>query len=63
VPTLSIHRAFVVRLYDDVDLPSGRIGGQVEHVLSGEGGEFRSVEELLRLMRQALCGRPPNEMA
>lgn len=52
--TLSIHRAFLVRLYEDVDPASGRIGGQVEHVLSGDGGEFNSSEELLWLMRQAL---------
>ncbi|HKE82400.1 MAG TPA: hypothetical protein VKB50_01530 [Vicinamibacterales bacterium] len=52
--TLSIHRAFVVRLYAGIDPASGCIGGQVEHVLSGDGGEFKSIEELLQLMHRAL---------
>ena len=46
--TLSIHRSFVVRLYPGVDLDAGDISGRVEHVVSGETKEFRSVGELLR---------------
>jgi hypothetical protein len=46
--TLSIHRSFVVRLYPGVDLDAGEISGRVEHIVSGETKEFRSVGELLR---------------
>ncbi len=52
--TLSIHRSFIVRLYPGVDPDTredaGEISGWVEHVVSGEAGEFRSVEELLRFI-------------
>jgi hypothetical protein len=51
---LSVHRAFVVRLHATFDPTSDSVSGLVEHVVSGAGGEFRSVEELLRLMRLAL---------
>jgi hypothetical protein len=51
---LSIHRSFVVRLYPSVDLDAGEISGWVEHVVSGEAVEFRSVEELLRFISQLL---------
>ena len=52
--TLSVHRAFVVRLHATFDPTSDSVSGLVEHVVSGAGGEFRSVEELLRLMRLVL---------
>ena len=52
--TLSIHRAFVVRLYADLDRAREQIRGQVEHVVSGEGGEFRSIDELVQFMSQVL---------
>jgi hypothetical protein len=54
---LSIHRAFVVRLYADHDPARERIGGQVEHVVSGEGAEFRSLEELVQFMSRVLKQR------
>ena len=44
---LSIHRSFVVRLYPGADPTAGEISGRVEHVVSGEGREFRSTAELL----------------
>ncbi len=50
----SVHRAFVVRLHATFDPASDSVSGLVEHVVSGAGGEFRSVEELLRLMRLVL---------
>jgi hypothetical protein len=53
--TLSIHRAFVVRLYDDLDLAHAR----VEHVVSGEGSEFHSADELLRFMGRPLRWSAP----
>ena len=52
--TLSVHRAFVVRLHAPFDPAIDSVSGLVEHVVSGSGGEFRSVEELLRLMRLVL---------
>jgi hypothetical protein len=55
--TLSIHRAFVVRLYADLDLAHGRASGQIEHVVTGEGSEFHSVDELLRFMNRVLDRR------
>jgi hypothetical protein len=54
VGTLSIHRAFVLRLYADPDLANERIHGLVEHVVTGEGGEFRSVGDLLRFIARVL---------
>jgi hypothetical protein len=57
--TLSIHRAFVVRLYDDLDLARDRVCGRVEHVVSGEGAEFHSADELLRFMERLLDARSP----
>lgn len=48
--TLSIHRSFVVRLYACADVDAGELSGLLEHVVSGETGEFRSVGELVRLM-------------
>jgi hypothetical protein len=55
---LSIHRSFIVRLYPGDDLEAGEISGRVEHVVSGEAGEFRSVEELLRFMAAGCAARP-----
>ena len=52
--TLSVHRTFVVRLHATFDPVGDCVSGLVEHVVSGSGGEFRSVEELLRLMRLVL---------
>jgi hypothetical protein len=52
--TLSVHRTFVVRLHATFDPAGDCVSGLVEHVVSGSGGEFRSVEELLRLMRLVL---------
>jgi hypothetical protein len=57
---LSIHRSFVVRLYPVGDLDAGEISGRVEHIISGEAGEFSSTQELLRLLSRLLraggCG-------
>ena len=61
--SLSIHRSFIVRVYPGVDLDAGEISGRVEHVVSGEAGEFRSVAELLcfigRLLRRVDSGSEP----
>ena len=58
---LSIHRSFILRLYQNVDLDAGKISGWVEHVVSGEAAEFRSLSDLIdfigRLLRRP---SPPN---
>jgi len=54
--TLSIHRSFVLRLHQGVDVEAGNISGRVEHIVSGEIMEFCSIHELLssiRLMMRA----------
>ena len=55
--SLSIHRSFVLRLYSGTGLDASEISGRVEHVVSGEAKEFRSVSDLLhsigQLLRQA----------
>jgi hypothetical protein len=55
--TLSIHRSFIVRLYPGVDLDAAKISGWVEHIVSGEAGEFRSVEDLLGFIRRLMCSK------
>ena len=57
--TLSIHRSFIVRLYPAADLDAANICGRIEHVISGEAGEFRSVEDLLVFVRRSLCPSDP----
>jgi hypothetical protein len=54
-PELTIHRAFVVHFYADWDRAE-RAGcrGRIEHVVSGDGGEFESLEDLLRFVRRVL---------
>lgn len=55
-PLLSIHRAFVVHLYADPDLVERDdcVRGRIEHVVSGEGGEFESIDGLLGFVRRVL---------
>jgi hypothetical protein len=52
--SLSIHRSFLLRLYPGSDLDAAEISGRVEHVVSGETKEFRSVTELLLSIGQLL---------
>ena len=51
---LSIHRSFILRLYQNVDLDAGRISGWVEHVVSGEASEFRSLSDLIDVIGRLL---------
>jgi hypothetical protein len=51
---LSIHRSFVLRLYPGADFDAAEISGRLEHVVSGEAKEFRSVADLLDSIRQLL---------
>jgi hypothetical protein len=52
--SLSIHRSFLLRLYRGSDLDAAEISGRVEHVVSGEAKEFRSVSDLLQSLGQLL---------
>lgn len=52
--TLSIYRAFVVRLYPDFNPGHGCVHGQVEHVVSGECDDFQSIDDLLRFVGRVL---------
>ena len=60
---LSVHRAFVVQLRADSQLPRGRCVGRVEHVVSGQATEFESCEELLAFFDRVLIQlqAEPNE--
>ncbi len=58
---LSIHRSFILRLYRGVDLDAGEISGLVEHVVSGEASEFRSVDDLLDFIGRFLPPTSPSE--
>ena len=49
---LSIHRAFVVHVRADADVALGQMSGRVEHVLSGHGIHFASVDDLLAFIAQ-----------
>lgn len=55
--TPSIHRSFVVRVYTNRFEPKG-ISGKVEHIVSGEAAEFRSMEELLEFFGRLLGNQP-----
>ena len=57
--SLSIHRSFVLRLYPSADFNAAEISGRVEHVVSGETQEFRSVSDLLRSIGQLLRRAEP----
>jgi hypothetical protein len=58
---LSIHRSFILRLYRGVDLDAREISGLVEHVVSGEASEFRSVDDLLDFIGRLLRPTNPSE--
>jgi len=58
---LSIHRAFVVHVRNDVDPVQRRISGRVEHVVSGQGAHFASLDELLQFIAQRLSSSQKKE--
>ena len=49
-----MRRAFVIQLYSEADLYPAKFVGRVEHVDSGRADGFRSVEELVRFISQAM---------
>jgi hypothetical protein len=52
---LSPYRAFVVQFQTETEVARGRVGGRVEHVVSGQATHFASVEELLAFIGQVLA--------
>jgi hypothetical protein len=44
-----------LRLYPGVDLDAGQISGRVEHAVSGDASEFRSVDDLIDFIRRLLA--------
>ena len=62
---LSVHWAFVVHLRTNTDIAQGQIAGRVEHVVSGQGAHFDSLEELLMFINQTLrtVRAPPRRKA
>lgn len=49
------HLAFVVRFVAGTASPDGSLAGRVEHVISGRGGRFESLEGLLGVVRGLLA--------
>jgi hypothetical protein len=60
---LPVQRAFVVQLHATADVAQARIGGRVEHVLSGQARHFHTLEELLTFMAQVLTTHEPTPEA
>jgi hypothetical protein len=52
---LSVHYAFVVHFRVNSEVARGRLAGRVEHVVSGQGTHFASLEELLAFIAQVLA--------
>jgi hypothetical protein len=53
-PSLPTNRAFVVQFRTQTTGVSPSYAGRVEHVVSGEGVRFQSLEELLAFMTRVL---------
>ena len=62
---LSVHWAFVVHFRTSSNVAHGQIAGRVEHVVSGQGVHFDSLEELLAFMNRVLASMraPPRRRA
>jgi hypothetical protein len=61
IGSLPVERAFVLQLEGDADLAAGRLGGRVEHVVSGRATRFRSLVQLLAFLGSATAS--PREEA
>ena len=57
--SLSIHRSFLLRLYAGNGIDTAENSGRLEHVVSGEAREFRSVSDLLHSIGQLLHRAEP----
>jgi hypothetical protein len=51
---LSVHRTFVVQFRAEIEEAPGLFAGRVEHVVSGQAAQFRSLEEWLVFVRRVL---------
>lgn len=51
---LSVHRAFVVQFQSDTAVEQGYLAGRVEHVVTGQAADFRSLETLLAFIAPVL---------
>jgi hypothetical protein len=51
------HRAFVIQIRPECTLASNDFTGRVQHLASIDGGNFRSVEDLIAIMRRILALR------
>lgn len=57
IAALPLERAFVLQIAAEADLVAGRLGGRVEHVVSGRAARFRSLRQLLAFLESA-AGAP-----
>jgi len=53
-PSFAPAQAFVVQFGRETDLDTGRLAGRVEHVVSGKGARFQSLDELVAFMTEVL---------
>ena len=58
-PSLPTNRAFLVQFRPQAGETSPAYAGRVEHVVSGEGTRFHSLDELLAFMIRVLRHVPP----
>jgi hypothetical protein len=63
VNLLPMRRAFVVQVARESNLPHGKVAGRVEHVDSGRARNFRSLDELLNFLCEALTAEQQAEDA
>ena len=54
-PMLPADHAFVVQLRKGTGLTAETVAGEVEHIVSGQSGEFHSFAELAAFMEQILA--------
>lgn len=60
---LSVNRAFVVHFRTDTNVAQGQVGGRVEHIVSGQGAHFTTLDELLAFIARILTQRQKQESA
>ena len=53
-PAFAPAQAFVVQFGRETAVDIGRMAGRVEHVVSGKGARFQSLDELVAFMREVL---------
>ena len=53
-PAFAPAQAFVVQFGRETVVDTGRMAGRVEHVVSGKGARFQSLDELIAFMIEVL---------